>query len=168
MVVHGANDKQTRREDLVFGAVFSPRRVSAAHLGWVSIQQASGPPPRGGRVPPPPGGHCAGGRPIGATARSANESRWVRSWRATSRAAARSPTAASQGHSDRQPAATAAQDGSPGQLLIGTYHVGGPINLETPKQNVPPARCQSAVAAVGCADPVAAVGRSGQTYRPRN
>ena len=54
-------------------------------------------------------------------------------------AAARSPTAASQGHSDRQPAATAAQDGSPGQLLIGNYHVGGPINLETPKQNVPPA-----------------------------
>ena len=33
-------------ENLVFGAVFSPRRVSAAHLGWVSIQQASGPPPR--------------------------------------------------------------------------------------------------------------------------
>ena len=36
-------------------------------------------------------------------------------------AAARSPTAASQGHSDRQPAATAAQDGSPGQILIGNY-----------------------------------------------
>ena len=43
-------------------------------------------------------------------------------------AAARSPTAAAQGHSDRQPSATAAQDGGPGQLLIGNYHVGGPIS----------------------------------------
>ena len=50
-------------------------------------------------------------------------------------AAARSPTAASQGHSDRQPAATAAQDGSPGKILIGNYHVGGP-SLDTPNQNV--------------------------------
>ena len=52
-------------------------------------------------------------------------------------AAARSPTAAAQGHSDRQPSATAAQDGGPGQLLIGNYHVGGPI-LETPEQTAPP------------------------------
>ena len=54
-------------------------------------------------------------------------------------AAARSRTAASsQGHSDRQPAATAAQDGSPGQLLFGNYHE--PYRTETPKkQNVPPA-----------------------------
>ena len=53
-------------------------------------------------------------------------------------AAARGPTAASQGHSDRQPAATAAQDGSPGKILIGNYHVGGP-SLDTPNQNVQPA-----------------------------
>ena len=83
------------------------RRVSAAHLGWVRAAAL----PRGRTVPARR--PLCRRRPIGARKKrkatgSAGE---------PPAAAARSPTAASQGHSDRQQAATAAQDGSPGQLL---------------------------------------------------
>ena len=85
----------------------APRRASAAHLGWVRAAAL----PRGRTVPARR--PLCWRRPIGARKKR----------KATGlageppAAAARSPTAASQGHSDRQPAATAAQDGSPGQLL---------------------------------------------------
>ena len=54
-------------------------------------------------------------RPIGA--RSAKPLGQLESHQQPPLAAPR--TAAAQGHSNRQPAATAAQDGGPGQLLIG-------------------------------------------------
>ena len=93
----------------------------------------SGPPPRADRARP--------AATVPAQANRRKKRKATGSAGEPPAAAARSPTAAAQGHSDRQPAATAAQDGSPGQILIGNYHVGGPIaiGLETPNQNVPPA-----------------------------